>query len=250
MATLNEIFEAHSKRISRISQKRDARLAASMGQRDRDLRSLPAAAKLYDAFDNEIAALRATQQATDAKAEAVRAAALRNAAHDLSGALAAAHDARREADVTAFQKRRRAEEAAEHEFTLAIGAGAAKPASPEAQRIRAEQLAKAKKEFDTELAAAQEQFRKSRDAALIAEGRGSREAERTYRAASGVSEASAKVARSSAEQKLATALSAIPQAQAEFAEWRQETARIVEEFRQEERAAFEQFHREVQALKS
>ena len=249
MPTLSEIFEAHSKRISRIAQKRDSRLAASLGQRDRDLRALPAAAKLYDAFDKQIADSRDTQQATDAKAEAVRAAALQDVAVELSDALAAAHHVRREADVAAFEKRRRAEEAAEHEFILAIGAGASKPTSTEAQKVRAEKLAKAKKDFDNELAAAQEQFRKSRDAALIAESRGSRDAERAFRATSGVSEASSRAVRSSAEQALAKALAAIPQAEAEFAEWRQETAQIVAEFKQEESAAFEQFHREVQALK-
>ena len=58
--------------------------------------------------------------------------------------------------MAAFEKRRIAEEEAEHEFLLAIGGQASKPTSKDAQRIRAEKFEKAKKEFDAALVAAQD----------------------------------------------------------------------------------------------
>ena len=135
------------------------------------LRALPAAATLYDAFDAQIAEARNRQLATDTKAESGRAGAHQEVGDALADALADAHRVRREADAAAFEKRRKAEEDAEHEFILALAAAPSRP-STEAQKVRAEKLDKAKKEFDAALAAAQEQFRMSRDAALVAESRG------------------------------------------------------------------------------
>jgi multidrug efflux pump subunit AcrA (membrane-fusion protein) len=250
MPGMNEITEGHSKRISRITQIRDTRLRDAVDQRDRDLRALPAAAHLYEAFDAQVGDARDKQMTTDAKAEAARAAALQENSDQLADALADAHQVRRDADVAAFEKRRKAEEDAEHEFILAIGASPSAPTSNEAQKVRAGKLEKAKKEFDAALAANQEQFRKARDAALVAESRRSRDADRAFTATARVSESSSKVARATAEQALAKALAAIPAAAAEFAEWRQETALIVADFKRAENEEFERFHNEVQALKA
>ena len=145
---------------------------------------------LYDACDRKIDEARAKQSATDAKAESARAAALQEASDTLAGALAGAQRVRRDADVAAFEKRRKAEEDAEHEFILAIGAAPAAPTSTAAQKARADKLEKAKKEFDAALTAAQEQFRKSRDAALVVESRESRDADRSFTATTRVSESS------------------------------------------------------------
>jgi hypothetical protein len=247
MATLNEITEGHSKRITKITQVRDSRLRDATDIRDRHLRALPATQGLYDAFDAQVADARAKQLATDARAETARAAAHEEAGDALSGALANAHRVRREADVAAFEKRRKAEEDAEHEFILALAGGPARPSS-EAQRIRAEKLEKAKKEFDAALAAAQEQFRIARDAALLAESRGSRDADRAFGTAAKVNDTSAKAARAAAEQALAKALGALPEAAPAFATWRKETATILADYKREENEEFERFHREVQAL--
>jgi uncharacterized protein YfiM (DUF2279 family) len=247
MPTLNEITEAHSKRLSRITQTRDSRLRDAVDTRDRDLRTLPAAARLYEAFDEQIADARGRQRVTAAKAEAVRTGALQEVSDTLAAALEEAQRVRRDADVAAFEKRRQAEEEAEHEFVVAIGA-AAQPASSQAQGIRAERMAKARKEFDAALAAAQQQFRASRDAALVAESRGSREADRAFAATSRVGEASSTAARAAAEQELARALAAIPAAAAEFAEWRKETALIIADYKKAENEEFGRFHREVRAL--
>ena len=247
MATLNEITEGHSRRITTITQLRDGRLREATDIRDRHLRALPAAAALYDAFDAQIADARGKQLSTDARTEAARAAAHQEVGDALSDALAAAHRVRREADVAAFEKRRKAEEDAEHEFILALAAGPARP-STDAQRIRAEKLEKAKKEFDAALAAAQEQFRVARDAALVAESRGSRDADRAFAATARVSDGSSKAARATAEQALAKALTALPEAASEFAAWRKETSTILADYKRAETEEFERFHTEVQAL--
>jgi hypothetical protein len=249
MATLSEITEGHSQRISKITRIREDRLRDARDARDRDLRALPAAAKLFDAFDAQIIEARDRQLATDTKSEAARANDLTEVSDTLADALAEAQRVRREADLAAFEKRRKAEEDAEREFLLAIGGAASQPTSTQAQRIRAQKLENAKKEFDAALVASQEQFRKSRDAALIAESRGSRDAGRSFEATARVNEASMKAARAAAEQTLNKALAALPDAAAEFAEFRAATTEILAEFKRAENEEFERFHREVQALR-
>jgi hypothetical protein len=249
MATLSEITEGHSKRISQITKIREDRLREALDARDRDLRALPAAAPLFAAFDAQIAEARERQLGTNGKAETARASDLTDVSDTLADALAEAQRVRREADLAAFEKRRKAEEDAEREFLLAIGAGASQPTSTQAQRIRAEKLDRAKKEFDAALVASQDQFRKARDAALIAESRGSRDAGRAFEAAARANEASTKAARAAAEQTLNKALAALPEAAAEFAEFRTATAAIVAEFKRAENEEFERFHEEMQALR-
>jgi hypothetical protein len=249
MATLADVTQGHSRRISLISQRRDGRLQDASDARDQRLRALPGAAKLYDAFDKQLAEARKKQVATDARAEAARTGALQKASEGMRDALDKAHEARRDADQAAFVKRRKADEEAEHEFILALGAAPAQP-SAGAQKVRAEKLARAKKEFDEALAASQEQFRQSRDAALIAEGHGARDANRSFGTAAKVSESSVKSARAVAEQKLAKALAALPEAAAEFDAWKKSTAAIVADYRREEAEEFERFHREMEALKA
>ena len=163
MATLNEITEGHSKRISKLTKIREDGLREALAARDRDLRAMPATAKLYDAFETQIADARARQLATDGRAEDARANAMAEVGDRLACALADAQRVRREADVAAFEKRRLADEEAEREFLLAIGGSASKPTSKDAQRIRAEKLEKAKKEFDAALVAAQDAFRQARE---------------------------------------------------------------------------------------
>lgn len=250
MPTLNDITEGHSKRITRITQVRDDRLREAVNARDRHLRALPGAARLYEAFDEQIAGARTNQLATNARAEAARAAALEEVGNALSKALADANRVRRDADVAAFEKRRKAEEDAEHEFILAIGSSAAAPTTTQAQKARAEKLEKAKRDFDAALTAAQEQFRATRDAALTAESRGSRDADRSFSTTAKVSESSSKAARATAEQALAKALALIPEGAAPFEVWRRETATILGDYKRAEEEEFARFHTEVQALRS
>ena len=249
MPTLNEITDGHSKRISKITKIREDRLREAIAARDRDLRAMPETAALYDAFEARIADARTKQLATDARAEDARANAMADVGDRLAAALADAQRVRREADVAAFEKRRNAEEEAEHEFVLAIGGSASKPTSKDAQRIRAEKLEKAKKEFDAALVAAQDAFRQARDNALVAQSRGARDADRSFAATARVNEASMAAARAEAERTLAQALAALPKAAAEFAEWRQATAAIIADYKRAESEEFERFHKEVHALR-
>ena len=246
MPTLTDITEAHSQRITLMTRRRDSRLRDAIDVRDRMLRDLPACKDAYADFENAVTEARQKQQATDAKAESARHAAIQQHSDELSDALAQAQSVRRDADLAAFDQRRQAEADAEHEFMLALAAST-KP-SIEAQRARAEKMEKARKQFDGALAAAQERFRQARDAALIAESRGSREAERSYSAASRVNEVSANAARATAEQALAKALAGIPEASAGFEAWRRRVAAILVDYKREESEEFERFHEEVRAL--
>ena len=248
MPTLAEITEGHSKRISQLAQRRDSRLQEAADTRDRRLRALPGAVKLYEAFDKQMSDARKKQVATDSKAEAARAGALQKISDTLRDALDQAHAVRRDADQAAFEKRRKAEEDAEHEFILALAAGPSRP-STEAQKIRAEKVARAKKDFDEALSAAQEQFRQARDAALLAESQAARDANRSFTNAARVNETSAKAARATAEQKLAKALAALPDAAAAFDAWKKAIAAIAADYRRDEAGEFERFHREMEALR-
>src|SRR5688500_2950403 len=104
MPTLSEITDTHSRRISAITALRDDRLREAVETRDRALRALPANTKLYEAFEHELSTARQTQLLTDGKAEAARAGALQQAADAMTDALSDAHQARRDADVAAFEK--------------------------------------------------------------------------------------------------------------------------------------------------
>ena len=97
MATLSEITDGHSKRISRLTQRREDGLREALAARDRDLRAMPATAKIYGAFEAQIAEARARQLATEARAETARADALQEVSDRLADALADAQRARREA---------------------------------------------------------------------------------------------------------------------------------------------------------
>lgn len=220
MATLSELTLAHSQRLSAIARQRDEFLSAATADRDRQLRAIPAAAKAYRGFDDQVAAVAARLTAEQAHSEAAR-----------SAALDAAHLARRDADLAAVEKRRATEAAAEQAFTLALAAAPAKNAS-EAQRARREAMDRARHEFDAALAASQDRFRDAVDRAL----------------ASGRPESSAAMA--DAERELMSALEAIPAAASVIASWRQKSSGITGAYRRAQDAELERFHREMEALRS
>jgi hypothetical protein len=249
MPTLAQITEAHSKRITLLAARRDALLREATEARDRALSAVPACQKLYDDFERAAGDARDKQHTTELKAEEARRAALEKNSLRLAEALADAHVARRDADVAAFDQRRQAEADAEHEFLLALAAEPSKP-SIDAQKSRMEKLERARKQLEQARAAAQELYRQARDAALIAESRGSRDADRAFAAASKVGEQSANTARVAAQQVLARALAAIPEAAAEVEAWRKRTAAILADYERAESEEFERFHDEVQALRA
>jgi len=209
---------------------------------------LPAAAKLYEKFDKQLTETRNQQLATDAKAEGARTEMLQQVSDRLAIALADAQRARRDADVAAFEQRRKTEEDAEREFILALAAAPARP-SFDAQKIRAQKMEKAKIDFDAALAASQKQFAQSRDAALAVETFASRNAEQTFKTATKVNALASRAALASAEQALVKGLSELPEAAVEFQRWTAETEQILADYKRSENEEFERFHQEVQALR-
>jgi hypothetical protein len=219
MPTLAQLTRVHSERLSAIARLRDQQLAAAASIRDGQLRAIPAAAKPYRAFDDELLAIAGREGAEQAKADAARA-----------QALEAAHRSRRDADLAAFDKRRTAEDAAERKFLLAMTSIGTRP-SGDAQRVRAEELDRARREFDEALDASQEKFRDAVDAALVSARR------------------DASMAAADAERELARALDAIPAAAPVIAKWRESTSAIAADYRAAEGEEFARFHDELAALR-
>src|ERR1043165_5476510 len=113
MATLNEITLAHSHRLSDIARTRDGRIAEAQAWRDMQLRSLPAAAKAYQKYDDELAEARGKQIVSDDKAEAARSIALLAAIDHRGDLLEDAHTARRSTDARALNAKRQDDAAAD-----------------------------------------------------------------------------------------------------------------------------------------
>ena len=109
MPTLQDITLAHSRRLSEIARDRDLRLAEARSLRDLHLRALPPAAKCLKIYDDDLLGAREKQEATDARAEAARGAALRLLIDQRADRFEEAHATRRAADTDAMQAKRRAE---------------------------------------------------------------------------------------------------------------------------------------------
>src|SRR6187455_2559490 len=179
MATLSEITLAHSQRINAITKTREEGFRRVNAERDSQTRAMPAAAKIFEKFDEQIADARGRQVAVDEKAEASRASTLQSAAETRATAVDAAHRRRTDADVAAFAQKKKAEDAAEKKFLDALAANPNRPVG-DAQRTRAAELERARQEFNDALKAAQDRFRADVDAALIEERRDAREADRAF----------------------------------------------------------------------
>lgn len=219
MATVADITRVHSQRLSHLAQRRDQQLFAASVDRDRELRQVPATARAYRAFDDAVAAVAAGRRAEQDQVE-------RSGPEPIE----AAHRARRDADLAAFERRRSAEAAAEHRFLLALASAGARP-SVDAQRTRTDDLERAKKEFDDALAASQETFRAAVDEALSAERHAST------------------MSIGDAQRELVRQLDAVPAAAMVMGRWRQQVSAIVAEYRRAEDEEFERFHREMEALR-
>lgn len=215
MPTLAQLTKAHSERLSELARTRDQRLLSAAADRDRQLRALPSTAKAFRAFDDELVTIATRDGADQAKADAARTLALENA-----------HRMRRDADLAAFERRKLAETMAERKFVTALATMPSR-GSVDAQRARADELEKARREFDDAIEAAQQKFRDAVGAALV----------------SARKESSAAVA--NAERELAQALDAIPATAAVTAAWRNATAAIVADYREAEDGEFERFRREL-----
>lgn len=256
MPTLQEVTLRHSQRLSELYRTRDVRLAEAQVIRDTQLRELPAASKAYQTFDDELMAAREKQIATEAKAEAARSASLLTAIDRRTDRLEDAQLSRRNADSNAIAARRRAEDAASRKYDVAIAAvrdllPRDRPkAAQEAERERRAEVDAARRAHDEALNTAQQQYRAAVDDALMDERRNGRDGERAYLDAVRLGEAAARGAIAFAEQNLADALSAIPEAREALRAWREQLKVIAAETKQAEAEAFSRFRRDLDSIKS
>jgi hypothetical protein len=256
MPTLQELTLAHSQRLSEVYRTRDIRVAESQASRDLQLRALPAAARAFQKYDEELASAREKQLATDAKAEAARTAALVTAIDRRSDALEDALIARRTTDVEAVTAKRRAEETAESKYLAAV-AGARDlsdtqrtRALHDAERTRRADLDQARRAHDLALTTSQQRYRAGVDEAVIAERRDGRDGERGYLEAIRFGEAAARAARAAADQNLQTVLGSLDGAREVLRAWRQQLAAIKTETAKAEQEEFSRFRRDLETLTS
>lgn len=256
MPTLQDITLAHSRRLSAIARTRDVRIAEVQSIRDLQLRDLPAAAKLYQKYDDELSVAREKQLAIEAKAEAARSAALLIAVDRRGDRFDDAQVTRRSADTTAVQSKWRAEDLANRKYESAIAdlrevAERDRPkAAHAAERARSEALEAARRGHDEALTAAQQAYRNAIDDALVSERQDSRNAERAYLEAVRLGDAAMRGAKTHADQALAAALERLPEAREILRAWRAALAAIATETKDAEKLAFSQFRRELETLKT
>ncbi|HWI20345.1 MAG TPA: hypothetical protein VNT81_21470 [Vicinamibacterales bacterium] len=256
MPTLQDITLAHSQRLSEIYRTRDIRIAEVQSLRDIQLRDLPAAAKVYQKYDDDLSVAREKQLATEAKAEAARSAALIVAVDRRGERFEDAQMARRSADTNAVQGKHRAEDLANRKYESAVADLRDVPsrdrdkAAQLAERDRRDGLDGARRAHDEALAAAQQKYRSSIDEALVRERQESRDAERSYLEAVRLGEAAYRGAKTFADQALAQSLEKLPDAKEILRSWRAALATIASDTREAEREAFSRFRRELDGLKT
>jgi hypothetical protein len=253
--TLQELTLAHSQRLSDVYRTRDVQAAGAQASRDRQLRTLPAAAKMLQKYDAEVAAAREKQLATDAKAAAARTSALLTAVDRRADRLEDAQLGRRSADVAAVIGKRQAEDAAEAKYLAALtGARDMNDtqrarAIHDAERTRHLEIDQARRGHDQALSTSQQHYRAAVDDAVLAERRDGRDGERAYLDAIRFSEAAAHAARVAADQNLQAALAGLDAARDILRGWRAQLAAIKTETAKAEQEEFSRFRRELQELK-
>ena len=256
MPTPQELTLAHSQRLSEIYRTRDVRLAEAQSIRDVQLRAIPATARVYQKYDDELLAAREKQLAIEAKAEAARAAALLTAADRRTDRFEDAETVRRSADVDAVASKRRGEDAANRKYETAVAGLREVPArerpqaAHDAEHARIVDLDQARRTHDEALGRSQQRYRTTVDEALLAERRDARDGERAYLDAITLGDAAARGAKAFADQVLAEGLAKLPEAQEVLRSWRAQLATIKAETNQAEQEAFAQFRRELGALTS
>jgi hypothetical protein len=255
MPTLQELTLAHSQRLSDVYRTRDVRLGEAQASRDLQLRAIAAAARAYQKYDDELAAAREKQLATEAKAEAARASTLISEFDRRADVLADAQLARRSADVEAVTQKRRLEDAAEAKYLAALSSARHLPdaqrskALQEADRARRLELDQAKHTHDDGLTSSQQQYRAAVDEAVLGEQRAGRDGERAYLETLRFGEAAAWAAKTAAHQTLLEALSEIEEARAILGRWREQLSVITNETAEAEKEEFSRFRSELQEIK-
>ena len=256
MATLKDLTLAHSQRLSEIYRTRDAKLAEAQVVRDLQLRALTETARAFQRYDDELAAAREKQLATEAKAEAARTSALLVAVDRRSDRLEDAHMARRSVDVEAVKTKRRLEDAAEAKYLVALSAAREAPEAKRGQLIQDADLTRrvefehAKRAHDETLSKSQQQYRAAVDEAVLAERREGRDSERGYFDALRLSDAAARAASASAEQTLMATLAGLPEAREILRTWRSQVAQIGLATAKAEKEEFSRFRVELDKVRA
>jgi len=256
MPTLQEITLAHSQRLSELYRTRDVRLAEAQSLRDVQLRALPAAARAYGQYDDELSVAREKQLATEAKAEAARSAAIIIAVDHRTDRFEDAQLTRRSVDVEAVASKRRNEDTANRKYEAAVAdlrdvaPKDRSKAAQDAERARIEELDQARRTHDQALTSSQQHYRSSIDDGLLTERRDTREAERAYLEAVSMGAAAARGAKAHADQALAEALAKVPEANEVLRSWRAQLTTIAAETNQAEKEAFSRFRRDLESLKT
>jgi hypothetical protein len=256
MPTLQEVTLAHSQRLSELYRTRDVRIAEAQSLRDVQLRALPAAARAYQKYDDELSVAREKQLATDAKAEAARTAALLIAVDRRADRFEDAQIARRSADGDAVAAKRRGEDTAnrKHEAAIAslrdVAVRDRAAAAQQAERALIVDLEQVRRTHDDALAASQQRYRSVVDEALVEERRNARDGERAYLDAITHGVTAVRGAKKFAEEALAEALAKLPEAGEVLQAWRRERETIAAETKQAETEAFSRFRRDLESLKT
>jgi hypothetical protein len=254
MPTLQEVTEAHSRRISQLHQGRDADLRGALAARDAAFRSVPAAAALYAQFHKKVTAAAEDRMETERESADARAASLTEAGDRRSEALNKAQAKRKDGDLKALEQKTAAEAAAEKKFrqTLAnLGPALAEEilrVSKDAARIRQRELEAAQEAYAKAMTAAQATFREAVEDALSKERSAGTTAERSYDLALRVSESKQQAALDSAERQLFAALQGLPEATQALQNYELEVTRIRSEAVEAERELFKRFQDELKTV--
>jgi hypothetical protein len=256
MPTLQELTLEHSRRLSEVYRTRDVRLVEAQTTRDLRLRALPAAAKAFQKYDDELASARERHLSTQGKAGVVRASAQVTAADQRNDRFDDAQAARRSADVEAVQNKRRTEDAAETRYREALDrvkegpdAGRSR-ALQEADRERRHELDQAKRSHDEKLLASQQTYRTTVETAIKAERRDNRDGERVYFDTLRLGDAATAATHAAADQNLLTTLSLMPEAREILRAWYQQVALIRVETAKAEQEEFSRFRRELEDVRA
>lgn len=255
MGTLQELTLDHSRRLSELYRTRDVRLAEAQATRDLQLRALPAAAKAFQKYDDELASAREKLLATQGKAEAARASSLLVASDHRTDRFEDAQLARRSTDVEAVEGKRRLEGAAEAKYRAALDRAADLPdaarskALQDADRSRRLEVEQAKRTHDETLSASQQKYRATVEDAIRAERRNNRDSERAYYDMLRLGDAALNAERTAADQTLLIALSLMPEAKEILRAWYTQLAAIRVEAARAEQEEFSRFRRELELVR-
>ncbi len=253
--TLQEVTEAHSQRISSLHKKRDAELRDAAVLRDAQLRALPAAGRLYQRLDEDIAKAVDARTTAEQRASANLASALDRAVEERSEALLHTQQERKQTSLRLLAQKQASEAAAEAAYRDALSAldsttplAVRQKTVQDADARRRAALEKAAEVYRAGVAKAQDDYRADVDEALTDERQSEQKAEQAHEAAMRVAQASYASAISAAERELLAGLGRIPEAAGVIQAFEARADQIRSEAAIEEGRLFERFREELRSI--